>query len=120
MSSLLTPQQEDAHFRVLRVLQENPTIRQRELAEQLGVSLGLTNYVLKALAEKGAIKIQNFKRSDHKLAYAYVLTPFGLAEKTRLTSRFLKRKREEYAQLKAEIEAVSGELPAEGIDANRT
>jgi MarR family transcriptional regulator, temperature-dependent positive regulator of motility len=65
MSSLLTPQQEDAHF---RVLQENPTIRQRELAEQLGVSLGLTNYVLKALAEKGAIKIQNFKRSDYKLA----------------------------------------------------
>ena len=95
--------QEDTHFRVLGLLEHNPDLSQRELAQVLGVSLGGVNYSLRALADCGMVKIQNFKRSEKKLAYAYVLTPRGLAEKTRLTADFLKRKLEEYEALKAEI-----------------
>ena len=98
--------QEDTHFRVLGLLEQNPDLSQRELAKVLGVSLGGVNYSLRALAERGMVKVQNFKRSEKKLAYAYVLTPRGLAEKTRLTANFLKRKLEEYGALKAEIESL--------------
>ena len=98
--------QEDTHFRVLGLLEQNPDLSQRELAKVLGVSLGGVNYSLRALAERGMVKVQNFKRSEKKLAYAYVLTPRGLAEKTRLTSNFLKRKLEEYEALKAEIASL--------------
>ncbi len=103
----MTPQQEDTHFRVLRLLQNNPQIKQRELSQKLGVSLGATNYVLRALLDKGAIKIQNFQASRKKLSYVYLLTPAGISEKARLTTQFLARKRSEYEALKAEIEAVS-------------
>ncbi len=103
----MTPLREDTHFRVLRVLQESPHITQRELAVRLGCSLGATNYVLRALLDKGAIKVRNFRGSTQRASYAYVLTPRGLAEKAALTARFLTRKREEYESLKAEIEAVS-------------
>ena len=102
----MTPQQEDTHFRVLRLLQVNPQITQRELSQKLGVSLGATNYVLRALLDKGAIKIQNFQASRKKLSYVYLLTPTGISEKARLTTQFLARKRAEYEALKAEIEAV--------------
>ena len=98
--------QEDTHFRVLGLLEQNPDLSQRELAKVLGVSLGGVNYSLRALAERGMVKVQNFKRSERKLAYAYVLTPHGLAEKTRLTARFLKRKLEEYEALKTEIASL--------------
>ena len=98
--------QEDTHFRVLGLLEQNPDLSQRELAKVLGVSLGGVNYSLRALAERGMVKVQNFKKSEKKLAYAYVLTPRGLAEKTRLTTDFLKRKLEEYGALKAEIESL--------------
>jgi EPS-associated MarR family transcriptional regulator len=98
--------QEDTHFRVLALLDKNPDISQRELAKQLGVSLGGVNYSLRALVDRGMVKAQNFSKSERKLAYAYVLTPQGLAEKTRLTARFLKRKMEEYEALKAEIESL--------------
>ena len=106
----MTPLQEDTHFRVLRVLQEKPHITQRELALRLGVSLGVTNFVLRALMDKGAIKVRNFRGSTQKASYAYVLTPRGLAEKAVLTARFLVRKREEFETLKAEIEAVTQEF----------
>jgi EPS-associated MarR family transcriptional regulator len=106
----MTPLQEDTHFRVLRVLQDNPYITQRQLALRLGVSLGVTNFVLRALLDKGAIKVRNFRGNTQKASYAYVLTPRGLAEKATLTARFLMRKREEYEALKAEIEAVSQEF----------
>ena len=106
----MTQLQEDTHFRVLRVLQEKPHITQRELALRLGVSLGVTNFVLRALLDKGAIKVRNFRGNTQKTSYAYVLTPRGLAEKAALTARFLMRKREEYEALKAEIEAVSQEF----------
>lgn len=98
--------QEDTHFRVLGLLEQNPDLSQRELAKALGVSLGGVNYSLRALAERGMVKVQSFKRSEKKLAYAYVLTLRGLAEKTRLTADFLKRKLEEYGALKAEIESL--------------
>ena len=100
--------QEDTHFRVLALLERSPDISQRELAKQLGVSLGGANYALRALVDRGMVKARNFSRSERKLAYAYVLTPQGLAEKTKLTARFLKRKLEEYEALKSEIEALQG------------
>ena len=102
--------QEDTHFRVLSLLEQNPDMSQRDLAKALGVSLGGINYSLKALIERGMVKAQNFKKSETKLAYAYVLTPQGIAEKTKLTARFLKRKMEEYEALKAEIDMLQHTL----------
>lgn len=105
--------QEEVRFRVLRLLQENPELSQRELASALGISLGRVNYLLKALVEKGLVKFGNFSAAKDKRRYAYVLTPRGLAEKAALTGRFLSRKMAEFEALKAEIEALRGEL-AEG------
>ena len=102
--------QEDTHFRVLALLERNPDISQRDLAKALGISLGGVNYSLRALVEKGMVKAQNFSSSDKKLAYAYILTPKGLAEKSMLTARFLKRKMDEYEALKAEIESIQYSL----------
>lgn len=105
----------ELQFRVLRLLESNPHLSQRELSKSLGVSLGGVNYCLNALIAKGSIKIQNFRNNQNKWVYAYLLTPQGLAEKTALTSGFLKRKMQEYQQLKAEIEALSREMQlAEG------
>lgn len=101
--------QEDTYFRVMRLLEANPDLTQRELAEQLGVSVGGLNYCLKALMEKGLVKMQNFSQSKNKFGYVYVLTPNGIAEKAALTGKFLKRKMEEYEALKLEIEALKNE-----------
>ena len=92
------------HFDVMREIQKQPQTSQRDLAEQLGFSLGKLNYCLKALQQKGLIKIKNFERNPNKLNYIYVLTPQGIAEKTRLTINFMKRKMEEYDELKKELE----------------
>ena len=100
---------QEAHFRVLRLLEGNPQMNQRDLAAAAGVSLGKTNYCINALLDKGLIKVQNFKSSKRKLAYAYLLTPAGIAEKAALTQRFLTRKMEEYDALKAEIEQLKQE-----------
>jgi EPS-associated MarR family transcriptional regulator len=100
---------QETHLQVLRLLQANPQMNQRELAAALGVSLGKTNFCLKALLDKGLLKVQNFQSSKRKLAYAYLLTPAGLAEKTALTGRFLSRKMQEYEQLRAEIELLQQE-----------
>lgn len=94
---------EDLHFRVLKLLQEDPALSQRELAQRLGVSNGKLHYCLKALIEKGLVKLGNFANSKHRLHYAYLLTPAGLAQKAAMTSRFLQRKIAEYEALKAEI-----------------
>ena len=105
----MTPE-EQAHFRVLKAIEDNPDITQRELAEQLGLSLGRTNFLINALLEKGAIKMENFRRSDTKLKkIAYLLTPIGIAERLRLTQGYLQRKRHEYENLRAEIEALESE-----------
>ena len=100
---------DDVRFRVLRVLQDEPDLSQREIAVRLGVSLGAVNYCLRALTEKGQVKVRNFRSSDNKLRYAYILTPGGIAEKARLTGAFLARKIAEYEALRAEIEALSGD-----------
>lgn len=102
--------QEDTHFRVLRILQADPDLTQRELAQQVGISVGGLNYCLKALMEKGLVKMQNFAHSKNKFGYVYVLTPKGLAEKAAITRRFLLRKMGEYEALKAEIEALRVEV----------
>ncbi len=102
--------QEDTYFRVMRILQKNPDLTQRELAEQLDVSVGGLNYCLKALMEKGLVKMQNFSQSKNKFGYVYLLTPKGMTEKAALTNRFLKRKMGEYEALKEEIEALKSEV----------
>ena len=91
-------------FNVLRKIRSKPNSSQRELASELGFSLGKLNYWLKALKNKGFIKIQNFQRDPNKLRYAYILTPKGVAAKTKITLNFMKRKMKEYDELKAEIE----------------
>ena len=101
---------QEIHLKVLRQLEENPDITQRQLAEQLGVSLGKANYCLRALIDKGFIKARNFKNSDHKRAYLYVLTPRGIEEKSRISLSFLKRKINEYEQLRVEIEQLKREV----------
>ena len=93
----------EVHFEVLRQIQKKPESSQRELAEELGFSLGKLNYCLKALQSKGLIKIENFKKNPNKINYLYVLTPAGIAEKTRLTLNFMKRKIKEYDELKKEL-----------------
>jgi len=102
--------QEENHLKVLRLLEANPQMSQRDLAVALGVSLGKTNYGLKALLGKGFIKMQSFRKSPNKLAYAYLLTPVGIAEKAGLTARFLERKVAEYESLTLEIEALKSEV----------
>ena len=94
---------EQDHFEVLRRIQKKPESSQRELAEKLGFSLGKLNYCLKSLQKKGFVKIKNFKRNPKKINYLYVLTPRGIAEKTKLTLNFMKRKIREYDELKKEL-----------------
>ena len=102
--------QDENHLKVLRLLQVNPHLSQRDLASAMGVSLGKTNYCLKALLDKGFIKMQSFNKSPNKLAYAYLLTPTGITEKAGLTVRFLARKLAEFDSLTLEIEALKSEV----------
>lgn len=106
---------EATHYRLLKLLQDNPELTQRELAQAMGVSLGKTNYCLKALVEKGLIKAANFKNNPNKKNYAYLLTPKGIEEKARITLRFLKRKQQEYEALKDEIDRLHGEVSQLGL-----
>jgi len=92
------------HFDVLRKIQKKPESTQRELAHELGFSLGKLNYCLKALHDKGLIKMENFKKNPKKINYIYVLTPKGITEKTKLTVNFMKRKMHEYDELKKELD----------------
>jgi EPS-associated MarR family transcriptional regulator len=108
--------QEDTYFRVMRMLQDNPDLTQREIAQQLGVSTSGLNYCLNALIDKGWVKVQNFQNSKNKFKYVYLLTPQGIAEKMALTDRFLKRKMTEYEVLKSEIEALQREAGRSDIE----
>ena len=94
--------QED-NFDILRKIQQKPESTQRELAEELGFSLGKLNYCLKALQSKGLVKIENFKKNPNKINYFYVLTPKGIAQNTKLTLNYMKRKMKEYDELKKEL-----------------
>lgn len=100
----------EVRLRVLRALEENPELTQRQLAEELGISLGSVNYAVKALVERGLVKMKNFSRSDHKASYLYVLTPSGIAEKASLASALLSRKLEEYELLMTEIGVLRREV----------
>ena len=103
---------EDVGFQVLGLVQKHPELSQRELAKMLGVSLGQANFLLKALIDKGLIKVSNFRRSDNRMGYVYVLTPRGVAHRIALAASFLKRKMKEYEELKAGIEELRQEVEA--------
>jgi len=109
MSSRRSNLQEDTYFRLLRILQSNPDLTQREIAQLLGVSTSGLNYCLNALIEKGWVKIHNFSESKNKFGYVYLLTPSGIAEKAALTGRFLKRKLLEYEAMSVEIDSLRSE-----------
>ena len=101
---------EERNLNALRLLQENPEMSQRELAEELGVSVGAANYCLKALVDKGWVKFENFQKNPNKLGYLYLLTPMGIAAKAQLTASFLRRKMAEYDALRAEIDQLQAEV----------
>jgi EPS-associated MarR family transcriptional regulator len=107
--TLRTQLQEDTTYRVLRMLQANPDLTQREIAQQLGMSTSGLNYCLKALIAKGLVKVGNFSQSKNKFGYIYVLTPQGIAQKALLTGRFLQRKLQEYERLQEEISQLQAE-----------
>ena len=102
----------EIHFKVMRLLQDKPDMSQRQMAKALGLSLGKTNYCVQALLKKGWLKLQNFSGNANKQAYAYLITPEGIANKAQLTTRFLQRKQQEYVLLKAEIETLQREASA--------
>lgn len=116
MTSRQAKLQEDTYFRSIHILQENPDVRQCELAEKLGISVGGLNYCLKALIEKGLVKMKSFANSKNKFLYVYVLAPNGMAEKAAITHRFLQRKMDEYEALKVEIEALKNECDTNQLD----
>ena len=101
---------EEIHYHVLKLIEKNPSITQRELASELGVSVGKANYCMKALIDKGWVKASNFKNSNKKLAYFYILTPSGIEQKAKIAVNFLKRKMNDYEELKQEIEMLKNEV----------
>lgn len=102
--------QEDIHYRLLRQIESDAAVSQRQLAQRLGISLGAVNYCLKALAAKGLIKVENFRASQRKLRYIYVLTPQGVVTRAKLTVKFLNRKLAEYERLRQEIQSLQREV----------
>ncbi|MBK7354721.1 MarR family EPS-associated transcriptional regulator [Propionivibrio sp.] len=105
---------DDLRYKLLKLLAEEPQISQRDLARRLSISVGKANYCLSALVEKGLVKINNFRKANNKLAYAYLLTPRGIEEKTQITVSFLQRKMREYGDLQREIEVLRREVMATG------
>ena len=110
MASNRDQRQHETHFKVMRLLDENASISTREIADKVGISNGAAYYCVMALVEKGFVKLKNFTKSKRKANYIYELTPHGIRTKTALTVQFLERKREEYDELKAEIERLENEL----------
>ena len=100
---------QQSKYQLLKSLEQDANLTQRQLSEELGISLGKVNYCLKSLIQKGFVKINNFKNSNHKLQYSYLLTPTGIEEKTKLTIEFLKVKTAEYEALKEEVERIKNE-----------
>ena len=101
---------QELEYRALKILEQQPELTQRQLAKELGVSLGKTHYLIKSLIDVGWVKLDNFQRSDNKWGYAYLLTPAGIVEKAAITSRFLVRKQLEYSQLQLEIQQLKEEV----------
>jgi len=102
----------ELQYQALKQLQRNPRLTQRQLAEILGVSLGKTNYLVKSLLDVGWLKLENFRKSNNKMGYIYLLTPMGIAKKAVITRQFLDRKRSEYERLVVEIETLENEVSA--------
>ncbi len=102
-------------YDLLKTLEGNPSLSQRDLAKRLGISLGKVNFCLNALVEKGCLKVNNFRNSGNKLSYAYLLTPRGVEEKARITVYFLKYKMQEYERLRAEIAELRREAEQKGL-----
>ena len=119
MTSRQSQLQEDTYFRVMDILQDNPNLTQRELALKLGISLGGLNYSLRALIDKGFVKMQNFNKAENKLKFVYLLTPHGIKEKSELMYRFLERKMHEYETLKAEIDTLKAQLDLNAKDKSK-
>ena len=113
MASQRGKQQEETHFRVMRLLDEDPSISTRDIAKKIGISNGAAYYCVTALVQKGFVKLKNFTQSKNKANYIYELTPRGIRAKAALTVSFLERKRNEYEDLKLEIESLESEL---GVD----
>ena len=104
----------EAHLQILRLIEAKPDLSQREIARELGISIGKTNYCLRALIEKGHVKAKNFSRNPNKLGYVYLLTPEGIQEKVRITRKFLKRKIAQYHALEEEIAELAKEVDENG------
>ena len=102
--------QDSHYYRLLKLIEANPAIQQREMAKAMGVSLGKANYCLQALVQKGLVKMDNFRRADNKLAYSYLLTPSGIEAKARLTISFLKHRVAEYEAIRNEIEELRHDM----------
>ena len=111
--------QEEDHYKLLDLITKNPEATQRELAMQLGVSVGKINYCLAALIKKGQVKARNFTNSNNKAAYTYLLTPKGMKEKSQVTLRFLQRKMREYEQIQEEILLLQGEVKKFDLQKNK-
>ena len=109
MASRREEKQSDTRLQVMRLLSQNPEMSTRQIADTIGISNGSAYYVLRALVDKGFVKLDNFKKNPRKRQYAYLLTPKGVLEKSKLTRGFIERKQQEYAALKAEIEALEKE-----------
>ena len=102
--------QSDFEYQVLKIIEDNPNLTQRQIAKKLGLSLGKTNYLIRALFDKGWVKLRNFRKSNNKIGYLYLLTPSGAVNKTELTEQFLRRKSQEYERLKEEIKVLKRQL----------
>ncbi len=107
--------QQEIRYRLLKILADEPRIGQRQIAEKMGISLGVVNYCLREFAKKGLIKIHRFKSARNKVPYSYILTPRGVEEKGRVTVRFLKRKIEEYEEIKRQIALLTKEVEENGL-----
>ena len=118
MTSRRAKLQEDTNFRLMKLLHDNPQLSQREMAKSLGLSFGGVNYCLKALIDKGLVKILNFSQNQNKFGYVYLLTPSGISEKAQLTGIFLRRKLQEYEALDAEIKKLKLEIETENNQQN--
>ena len=111
--------QDEVAYKLLKIIEDEPHLSQREIAKKMGVSLGKTNYCLKALIDKGFIKLQNFYNNNKKSAYIYLLTPRGIEEKAAVTYRFLQRKLKEYEDIKQEIEKLESEAALANVEGGR-
>lgn len=107
--------EQEIRYRLLKLLESDPSLTQRRMAEKMGISLGKLNYCLAEFTKKGLVKINRFKSSDNKAAYMYVLTPSGISEKSKVTISFLNRKMKEYEEIKKQIEELSNEIRGESL-----